>query len=175
MGFNGNAKLYYAENVKDLINDIEAAEGGDQSPVVITMLRTNRNVAVQKLRAMHDELDELVERADKCLGGEEGVYGSRKPDALVPDLCKSCGDALEQQLGVTEKAKWYKSLSAYDTRAVHDLLDVLQSVERGDRSPDVLAKLRANRNIFMLRITDIQEEADDLVARATRRLEGSSD
>ena len=72
------------------------------------------------------------------------------------------------------RAKWYKLLSAYETRAIHALLDVLLLVERGDRSPDVLAKLRANRNIVVRRIKDIQEEADDLVARATRSLERSS-
>jgi len=62
----------------------------------------------------------------------------------------------------------------YYVKDVRRLLDDILLVEGGERSPDVLGTLQVNRDVVVRRLKDIQEEADDLVARATRSLERSS-
>lgn len=108
---NPNAKIHYVEYVKDLAYDIELVEGGDRSLSVLAMLRTDRDVAIQKVRDMQDELDELVARANICLRDGDNKYGSckkclgPKPYATAPDLCKPCEDAIDKELEAAEKAE----------------------------------------------------------------------
>ena len=60
----------------------------------------------------------------------------------------------------------------YYVKDVRRLLDDILLVEGGERSPDVLGTLQVNRDVVVRRLKDMQEEADALVARATKCLGG---
>lgn len=60
----------------------------------------------------------------------------------------------------------------YYVKDLKRLLEDIQLVEGGERSPDVLGTLRVNRDVVIRRMEGMREEADSLVARATKCLGG---